>query len=147
MTSGGNLHQPGLDGADTELDFDIEDLLHPDEQRRFRRLCIDTSAEELEQLTEVVGIHLDHVRTNAGPSTDVETAVLVAEAATKLLAFSRDFDRRDRALVRGAIEYFILNDDASDDLEDVLGFDDDARVFNSVLHRIGRAELKVRLPG
>lgn len=153
MTSGGNLHRSGLDGAETELDteldvdFDIEDLLHPDEQRRFRRLCIDTSAEELERLTEVVGIHLDLVKTNAGPSTDVETAELVAQAATELLGFSQEFDRRERALVRGAIEYFILNDDASDDLEDVLGFDDDARVLNSVLDRIGRADLKVRLPG
>jgi uncharacterized membrane protein YkvA (DUF1232 family) len=149
MTSGGNVHQPGLDGTDIDLvfDFDIEDLLHPDEQRRFRRLCIDTSAEELEQMIDVVGIHLDHVRANAGPSTDVETAELVADAATKLLAFSLDLDRRERALVRGAVEYFILNDDASDDLEDVLGFDDDARVLNSVLDRIGRADLKVRLPG
>jgi len=151
MTSGGNVQQPGLGEPDTELDvefdFDLEDLLHPDEQRRFRRLCIDTSAEELEQLTEVVGIHLDHVRDNAGPSTDLETAELVAEAATKLLAFCRDFDRRDRAMIRGAVEYFILNDDASDDLEDVLGFDDDARVLNSVLDRIGRSDLKVRLPG
>ncbi|MDH3303210.1 MAG: hypothetical protein OES24_22125 [Acidimicrobiia bacterium] len=149
MTSGGNVHQPGVDDTDVdlELDFDIEDLLHPDEQRRFRRLCIDTSAEELAQMIDVVGIHLDHVRANAGPSTDLETAELVADAATRLLAFSNDFDRRERTLVRGAVEYFILNDDASDDLEDVLGFDDDARVLNSVLDRIGRAELKVRLPG
>ncbi len=151
MTSGGDVHQSGLGEADTELeiefDFDLEDLLHPDEQRRFRRLCIDTSAEELRQLVEVVGIHLDHVKANAGPSTDVETAELVAEAAVELLAFSAGFDRRERALVRGAVEYFILNDDASDDLEDVLGFDDDARVLNSVLDRIGRADLKVRLPG
>lgn len=147
MTSGGNVHQSGLDGSDLEFDFDLEDLLHPDEQRRFRRLCIDSSAEELEQLTEVVGIHLDHVRANAGSSTDVETAELVAEAAVKLLDFSRDFGRRERAMIRGAVEYFILNDDASDDLEDVLGFDDDARVLNSVLDRIGRGDLKVRLPG
>ncbi len=151
MTSGGNVQHPdpggSSSGLELEFDFDLEDLLHPDEQRRFRRLCIDTSVEDLAQLTEVVAIHLDHVKNNAGPNTDVETAELVAEAATKLLAFSRDFDRRDRALIRGAVEYFILNDDASDDMEDVLGFDDDARVLNAMLDRIGRGDLKVRLPG
>ncbi len=149
MSSGGRVDHIDLGDAeiDIDFDFDLEDLLHPDEQRRFRRLCIDTSPEELEQLAEMVGIHLEHVRANAGPNTDVETAELVAEASTKLLTFSREFDRRERAMIRGAVEYFILNDDASDDLEDVLGFDDDTRVLNSVLERIGRGDLKVRLPG
>ncbi len=153
MTSGGHLDPHDLDGIDetgghfdgVQFGLDLEDLLNPHEQRRFRRLCIETSAEELEQLTEVVELHLDQVKANAKPLTDVETAELVAEAIQKVLAFTPDFDDRQRAMVRGAVEYFVLNEDASDDLSDALGFDDDARVLNSVLDRIGRSHLKVEL--
>ena len=139
MTSGGTSRTES-----TNLpDIDLEDLLNPDEQRRFRRLCIETSAEELSQLGEVIELHLDQIKADAGSATDVETAALVAEAACKVLSFADQFNSQERAMVRGAVEYFILNDDASDDLDDALGFDDDARVLNSVLDRIGRAELKV----
>ena len=42
-------------------------------------------------------------------------------------------------------EYFLLADDASDDLDDVFGFDDDARVVNSMLDRIGRPQHRIEL--
>ena len=153
MTSGGVPDPSEPDSIDTvaghadeaESGLDLEDLLNPDEQRRFRRLCIDTSPAELVQLVEVVELHLDLVNENAEAQTDLETAELVAEAIQKVLAFSAEFDERERAMVRGAVEYFVLNDVASDDLTDVLGFDDDARVLNSVLDRIGRPDLKVQL--
>ena len=125
--------------------LDLEDLLNPDEQRRFRRLCIDTPADDLDQMAEVIQLHLDQIKANATATTDVETAELVAEALLKLLSLTEDFDADERSMVRGAIEYFILHDDASDDLDDALGFDDDARVLNSVLGRIGRPELQVTL--
>jgi len=139
MTSGG---ASGTESTNLP-DLDLEDLLNPDEQRRFRRLCIETSAEELGQLGEVIELHLEQIAANASSVTDVETAELVAESACKVLSFADQFSSQERAMVRGAIEYFALNDDASDDLDDALGFDDDARVLNSVLDRIGRAELKV----
>jgi len=139
MTSGGSSRTES-----TNLPHrDLEDLLNPDEQQRFRRLCIETSAEDLGQLGEVIELHLDQIKANAGSVTDVETAELVAQAACKVLTYADQFNAQERAMVRGAIEYFLLNDDASDDLDDALGFDDDARVLNSVLDRIGRAELKV----
>ena len=155
MASGGNqstdqedqLPDPGTDSgaASAHRQLDLEDLLNPDEQRRFRRLCIDTSAEELAQLGDVIALHLDQVRDNAGPMTDVETAEMVADTILKVLTQAQEFDQEQRALVRGAAEYFVLNDDASDDLDDVLGFDDDARVLNSVLDRIDQPDLKIEL--
>ena len=140
MNSGGTVNDMTIENLDN---FDLEDLLNPDEQRRFRRLCIDTSAEELSQMIDVVRLHLDQVKANARAVTDVETAELVATASIELLGLAHELTADERALVRGAIEYFVLNDDAADDLDDPLGFDDDARVFNSVLDRIGRPELKV----
>jgi len=144
-TDGGSDQGTGPDTTAAHLQLDLEDLLNPDEQRRFRRLCIDTSPEELEQVSEIIELHLEQVRANAGPLTDVETAELVAEAILKVLTLAHELDREHRALVRGAAEYFVLNDDASADLDDVLGFDDDARVLNSVLDRIQKPDLKVQL--
>jgi len=74
------MNEGGTDATDASANdktadqvIDLQDLLHPDEQRRFRRLCIETSGEDLMQLVSVVDMHLDHIRTNAGPATDVET--------------------------------------------------------------------------
>lgn len=129
-----------------EPSMDLQDLLHPDEQRRFRRLCIATSAEELVQLGQVIEMHLDHIHQNAQPSTDVETADMIGDSLRKLLDSGIAFDDEARAQIRGAVEYFLLMDDAAGDLEDVLGFDDDARVVNTVLDRIGHPEFAVKLP-
>jgi hypothetical protein len=125
--------------------IDLEDLLNPDEQQRFRRLCLATSADELAQLRSVVDLHLDHIRNYDNPSADVETAERIAASLMMLLSSGAGFAADDRALIRGAVEYYLLADDASDDLDDHLGFDDDARVLNSVLRRVDRADLVVNL--
>ncbi|MGI9596252.1 MAG: hypothetical protein ACR2QK_08835 [Acidimicrobiales bacterium] len=129
-----------------EPTIDLQDLLRPDEQRRFRRLCIATSPEDLTQLATVIELHIDHIRTNAGQATDVETAEMIAESLTKLVDSGIEFEDDARAQIRGAVEYFLLTDDAEDDLDNVLGFDDDARVVNTVLDRIGHPEYAITLP-
>ncbi len=127
-------------------EMDLHDLLRPDEQRRFRALCIETTSEELSQLVEVVEMHLDHIRSNAGPVADVETAELIGNSLVRLLSADGEFDDGQRSMIRGAVEYYLMTDDAAGDLEDALGFDDDARVLNSMLDRIERPEFKVDLP-
>ena len=134
----------------TEADeraLDLEDLLNPDEQRRFRRLCLATSAEELGDLASIIELHVDQVAANAGPATDVDTAQMIGRSLCGLLGAGLAFDGEQRAQIRGAIEYFVMTDDASSDLDDVLGFDDDARVLNAMLGRIGHPEYAVELPG
>ncbi len=132
---------------DDSTGLDLEDLLNPDEQHRFRNLCLDTSPEELTQLPAVVELHLDQIRENQGANTDVETAEAIGKALLGLLGETAavDFTADERSLVRGAVEYFLLADDAAGDLDEVLGFDDDARVVNSVLHRIGRTDHLIEL--
>ena len=125
--------------------LDLEYLLNPDEQDRFRRLCLPTTAEDLAALPEVVELHLTQIEAEAGPNADLETAQAIGRSLIALLGAGLTFDDDQRALVRGAVEYFLLVDDASGDLNDVLGFDDDARVLNSVLDRIGQPQLKIEL--
>ena len=134
MTSGG------------EPTLNLDDLLHPDEQRQFRRLCLPTTADELRQLTDVVALHLDHIQTNAGASTDVDTAEMIADSLQKLISSDHPFDDDARAQIRGAVEYFLLTEDAAEDMDDALGFDDDARVVNAMLRRIGHQEFLIELP-
>jgi uncharacterized membrane protein YkvA (DUF1232 family) len=129
-----------------EPTLNLDDLLHPDEQRQFRRLCLATSAEELSQLTEVVAMHLDHIKNNAGSATDVETAEMIAASLQRLIESNVAFDDDARAQIRGAVEYFLLTDDAAGDMDDALGFDDDARVVNAMLRRIDQPEFMVELP-
>lgn len=130
-----------------ERALDLEDLLNPDEQRRFRRLCITTTPDELDDLASVIELHVDQVAANAGPATDTDTAELIGRSLRNLLASGLDFDDDQRSQIRGAIEYFVMTDDASSDMDDVLGFDDDARVLNAMLSRIGHPEYVVELPG
>jgi len=130
-----------------ERALDLEDLLNPDEQRRFRRLCIATTVDELDELASVIELHVEQVAANAGPATDVDTARLIGRSLCDLLGSDLTFDDEQRAQIRGAIEYFVMTDDASSDLDDVLGFDDDARVVNAMLGRIGHPAFAVDLPG
>ena len=133
----------GVTGDDPIID--LEELLNPDEQRQFRQLCLPTSADEFEQLSGVVELHIEHIRNYEGPNADVETAEAIAKSLLALLATEEPFDGDERALIRGAVEYFLLADDASGDLDDVLGFDDDARVLNSVVDRINRPKFRIEL--
>lgn len=125
--------------------IDLEELLNPDEQRQFRQLCLPTSAEELSQLASVVELHIDHIRNHEAANADVETAEAIAASLLGLLSGDETFADNERALIRGAVEYFLLADDASGDLDDSLGFDDDARVLNSVVDRINRPAFRIEL--
>jgi len=136
-TEGGGLDPLGLP--------DLESLINPDEQRRFRRLCLDTQPDELAQLGETVELHVAQVKANALPATDCEMAELLADRLCQLVADGDSLAPIERALARGAVEYFLLTSDADDDLSDALGFDDDVRVFNSVARRLDRPQLVIQL--
>ena len=146
MTVRGLVHTGAMEPGGKPT-IDLQDLLHPDEQRRFRALCLATSPEELTEMPGVVEMHLHQLRENAGPVTDLDTAAMIGDSLCRLLASGIDFDDDARALIRGAVEYFVMTDDADADLHDVLGFDDDARVLNTVLERIGHPEFAVRPAG
>ncbi len=124
---------------------DLEALFNPHEQTQFRRLCIPTDADELMQMGDTIQMHVQQVKANALPATDSEMAELLGERLRQLVASSDSLDGEGRSLVRGAIEYFLLASDADDDLSDALGFDDDVRVFNSVVRQLDRPALAIHL--
>lgn len=71
---------------------------------------------------------------------------LLEKMAAALLILLGDHARlpeEHRALLVGAARYFIETSDATDDLKDPWGFDDDLAVLNTVLLVIGRQDLVV----
>jgi hypothetical protein len=119
-----------------------------DELAKLRELTRPTSIGDLRQLQADIETHLDVLdgQRHRNEFIDVELARDVAKA---LVALTADADRLtdgQRALLRGAIDYFLLTDDADDDLTSPIGLEDDARVVNHVCDQLGRTDVTVDVP-
>lgn len=125
----------------------LQEILHPAEMDRFIAACVPTAAEELPGLRLRAQTYLAWAREQAGSSAtvDLEMATAIATALTALLDEPDQYDAEDRALLHGATSYFVDADDGANDLTDVVGFDDDARVLNAVLDALGRKDLRIDL--
>lgn len=123
----------------------VQEMLHPEEMDRFVAACVPTESTELAGLRLRVTTHLAWVRSQerAYPAVDVDTAARIATALAQLLDEPDSYDAEQRALLRGAVDYYVLRDDGEDDLRSPVGFDDDARVVNAVLDAVGRADLHI----
>lgn len=137
-----------MDDFDGPASLDLDRLLHPKEQDRFRALCTTTELADLPGLRLRVITYLATVE-NVSPSrpglVDVDTARRVAGVLSAILDDPNELSAEGRALVRGAVEYFVLDEDDLNDLTDLIGFDDDARVLNSVVRAINRNDLHLEL--
>lgn len=127
------------------LDLLLDGLLHPGEVDRFVASAIDTPASHFPALADRVVAHLAQVEARAAtdPAIDVEVARRIAAVLDLLLGEPEAYDADARALIRGAVEYFVLDGDDDADTTSGLGFDDDARVLNAALAALGRSELRV----
>jgi uncharacterized membrane protein YkvA (DUF1232 family) len=54
------------------------------------------------------------------------------------------YDADERAVITGAVRYFLDENDASDDLNEVFGFDDDLAVLNAVTITLGKTDLLIQ---
>ena len=131
------------------LDLLLDGLLHPREVDRLVAGAAETPASDFPELAERMERHLAMVEKLAveDGGIDVDVARRVAGALADVLADVPGrpdaYSSEARALLRGAVEYFILDRDDDTDSEPGIGFDDDARVLNAVLQAIGRPELRV----
>jgi hypothetical protein len=117
--------------------------LPPDERLRFLELCSSRSAAELEADAARIEGYLHRLARAAAddPTVDVERAASIAAALLGLVADASRFDFYERRLLAGAVDYFVLREDGSDDVAHLRGFDDDARVVGAVCRALGREEL------
>lgn len=69
---------------------------------------------------------------------DLDTAKFTAQLCRNLLrALPQPPDERQHRLTQLAINYFVLEEDAEDDNESLIGFDDDLQVVVAVIEELG----------
>jgi hypothetical protein len=111
----------------------------------FETLCVPTSAVDLVRLVRRVGTHVDRIAEAALVEPNVAVA-LSLELATGLRALAgkgSELSPEQRRVAGGAIAYFLLTDDADNDVSSAIGLDDDLEVFNEACRRVGRDDLVI----
>jgi hypothetical protein len=105
----------------------------------FKALCQPVLDEELEHLRAAIGEHVTQLRTTAaaGANVDVASAEELAETCYFLLEYYPCCAPEQRALIVGAVRYFAMADDSFDERAFASGCQDDKRVVNHVLERLG----------
>ncbi|MBM3464714.1 MAG: hypothetical protein FJX76_21665 [Armatimonadetes bacterium] len=75
---------------------------------------------------------------------DVPLADRLAEVCQALLgSVTPETPEPRRRLIQAGVRYFLMADDADDDLASASRFDDDVRVMNVVTTALGRADLEI----
>ena len=125
----------------------LEGIIHPGEIDRFTVGAVPTAPDQLAGLRLRVLTYFARIETLAAKRAvvDVDAARKVADTLSRLLDEPDVYSDQQRELLRGAVEYFVLDRDNRADLTDAIGFDDDARVVNALLDVLGRADLVINL--
>jgi len=120
-----------------------ESVLPAEERLQFLSLCVGRSAEELARDAEGVASYVRYIerRSAADPTIDADLARRVGSVLASLLDGAGDRPFEERRLLAGAAAYFVLDHDAADDIGDIHGIDDDARVVRALCHALGRDDL------
>ncbi|HOT29648.1 MAG TPA: hypothetical protein PLU72_15845 [Candidatus Ozemobacteraceae bacterium] len=108
------------------------------------KLAQPVPEEHLEELREAMRLHLQSAERHLGPAPlNLPLIRRMTEALDTALNAYGSLSETQRALLVGAIRYFVENEDAANDLDDPFGFDDDLAVINAVLLEIGLSHLSV----
>lgn len=111
----------------------------------FEELKREVTPAKLLTLREDIDGHLLQLQKLARTNemTPIDLAEKVAAGLHQLLDGLGGFDEEQQADILGAALYFISTQDEISDTSSILGLDDDAAIFNHVVGRIGRSDLKV----
>ena len=124
-----------------DLSEEIGGLELPDQlHERVVGLVRPTSSEDLATLQMAVTERGEKlVKLSETKRFDPSVAVTIANDLSSALADTSSL-RSDRALLRAAVDYFLLVDDEQHDLTAKCGFEDDRLVVQAVLSAIGQAD-------
>lgn len=108
------------------------------------KLAQPVPEKKLEELREAMRLHLQSAERHLGPAPlNLPLIGRMTTALDTALNSYGSMSEAQRALLVGAIRYFVENEDAANDLDDPFGFDDDLAVINAVLLEIGLQHLVV----
>ena len=120
----------------------------PDNVRdAFERLYPEAASRTAEPLRARVRQHLRASDRALSKNEFVDTTLshTLADGLCALLADWNSMTPIQRATVEAAVAYYALNEDAEEDLDSVIGFEDDAQVFNACARYLGRPDLQIVL--
>jgi len=125
----------------------FSNMLDPELDRAFSRLCADVDSGLLHGLLQDVDEHVvqAHEALALNEFLDVSTAEKIATVLKGLLKDIEKYPQPKQRLVIGAARYFVRSQDAQNDMKSLLGFDDDATVLNYVLAELGHHEKRITL--
>ncbi|MGQ0433895.1 MAG: DUF262 domain-containing protein [Microthrixaceae bacterium] len=118
--------------------------LEPELMKVFQPLCQETPYEDLVEFRSTIDVYLGTVEIEAAQNDDVDfpMAVKLHRVLASLIDLAAAMNAEERALLRGAIEFFALIGDAAHDFA-AEGFGDDRCVVNAVCAVIGFPEMQV----
>ena len=99
-------------------------------------------------IAQRIDLQLEKIRKAAGDNVliDLKVCERVAESLKALLEHGDAHTPREhKLLIQAAARYFLMEEDAQDDLSSFVGFDDDAGVVNAVARYLGRTDLIVEV--
>ena len=116
----------------------------PPETREAYQRYLSLPILETSVLLNRIDAYLSVVKNASGENEflDLSTANSIATALKKL---AENSGKDSFPHVQAATYYFVNAEDASPDLESILGFDDDAEVVNAVCRHLGCPELQVEI--
>jgi hypothetical protein len=131
--------------APTRPDALVDSILHPGERDRFVSMCRVTEPDEVPELRRRVVGQLGRIErlVDERPAVDADASRQLAAALLSALDDVPTLSEEQRSLLRGALEYYVDENDSASDLDDPTGFDDDIRVANAVFREIGRDDLVI----
>jgi uncharacterized membrane protein YkvA (DUF1232 family) len=121
-------------------------LLPKEFSKVFKMHTEDVNQETVDFLMQELDSYLKKIQNIAlnNPNIDLKTVQKMVDTCKSLLTSYSMYDADERAVITGAVRYFLDENDASDDLNEVFGFDDDLAVLNAVTITLGKTDLLIQ---
>lgn len=105
----------------------------------FKSLCKPFTSGAVKLLREKLEERIGALKLEAKnlAQSDIETGRILAERAKTLLDKYFEFSDINKALVAGAVNYYLFERDCVPDHHPAVGFFDDVKIMNHVLEQVG----------
>jgi|SaaInlStandDraft_3_1057020.scaffolds.fasta_scaffold123920_1 hypothetical protein len=111
----------------------------------FYKIADDVDREDIDKLAQSVKSYLIEAQKALYENEfiDIKSAEKLAATSQYLIEVMPSLSPEYQKLAKAAIKYFLESDDDEHDFESIFGFDDDVKVMNHVLDKIGHPEKKI----
>ncbi len=122
----------------------FQDNLNPKIRKRFNSLCSFSPNINNSLLVDQINNHVKHIHLalEKNEFLNLKSAQQAADKIIDLINHLDDYSPDQQSLIIGVARYFVLEEDLEPDTKSPLGFDDDIKVLNYVLEKLGKQTLE-----